>query len=61
MNILLVSPIDMRVSTFGFVCLQTVLFTTPYESLLYLPAYVTVAKLIPDDVEASIFAILKAI
>jgi len=26
-----------------------------------LPAYVTVAKLIPDDIEASVYAVLKSI
>jgi hypothetical protein len=46
---------------FVYVSLQTVLFDTPYKALMFLPAYVTVAKLIPDDVEASIFGIIKAI
>lgn len=46
---------------FVYVSLQTILFDTPFKALLFLPAYVTVSKLIPDDVEASIFAIIKAI
>jgi hypothetical protein len=31
-----------------------------YQSFLFLPAYVTVAKIIPDDVEASVYGLLKA-
>ncbi len=46
---------------FTYVSMQTVLFDTPFKALMFLPAYVTVSKLIPDDVEASIFAIIKAI
>ena len=57
----------VRFSQFGeasrmlYVSIQTILFDTPYQAFLFIPAYVTVAKLIPDDVESSIFSILKAI
>jgi len=38
-----------------------VLFDAFYQAFLYLPAYVAVAKMIPENVEASVFAILKSV
>jgi Na+/melibiose symporter-like transporter len=60
LNILLVNQV-VRLNTFPFVSIQAILFEAPCQALFFLPAYVTVAKLIPDDVEASMYSILKSI
>lgn len=44
-----------------FVSIQAIFFEAPCQAFFFLPAYVTVAKLIPDDIEATMFAILKGI
>lgn len=59
-NILLVMNIRFGLSKFGFVCLQTLLFDALYQALLYMPAYVSVAQMIPENIESSVFAILKS-
>jgi len=45
---------------FMYVSLQTLFFDSFYQAFLYFPAYVTLAKVIPEHVEASVFAILKS-
>lgn len=60
-NILLFRSRTFGLSKFGFVSLQMLIFDSGFQAFLFLPAYVTVSKLIPRDVEASIFSILKAI
>ena len=59
-NILLVMNITFGLSKFGFVCLQTLLFDASYQAFLYMPAYVSVAQMIPENIETSVFAILKS-
>lgn len=60
LNILLVNRI-IRMNTWPFVSMQAILFEAPTQALFFLPAYVTVAKLIPDNIEASMYSILKSI
>jgi hypothetical protein len=60
-NALLFRSRTLGLSTLAFASIQTLIFDSSYQAFLFLPAYVTVSKLIPSDVESSIFAILKAI
>ena len=59
-NILLVMDITFGLSKFGYVCFQTLLFDASYQAFLYMPAYVAVAQMIPENIETSVFAILKS-
>lgn len=59
-NILLVKDMTFGMSKFMYVSLQTLFFDSIYQAFLYLPAFVTLAKVIPEHVEASVFAILKS-
>lgn len=60
-NALLVANITFGLGKFGFVSLQTILFDAIYQVLLWLPAFVAVSQLIPKNVEASVFGILKSL
>lgn len=60
-NVLLVANQTFGMTKFLYVSIQTILFDSIFQAFLYMPAYVTLAKLIPEHVEASVFAILKSI
>ena len=59
-NILLVMNMTFGMTKFMYVSFQTLFFDSFYQAFLYFPAYVTLAKVIPEHVEASVFAILKS-
>lgn len=61
LNILLTMNITFGMSKFVFVTIQTVFFDSIFQAFLYLPAFVALAKLIPEHVETSVFALLKSI
>jgi len=44
-----------------FVSIQAIFFEAPCQAFFFLPAYVTVAKLIPEDIEATLYSLLKGI
>jgi hypothetical protein len=46
-NVLLVQNRTLGMSKFGYVSTQTILFDSIYQAFLYLPAFVTLSKLIP--------------
>jgi hypothetical protein len=60
-NILLTMNVTFGMSKFTYVTLQTIFFDSVYQAFLYLPAFVAMAKLIPEHVETSVFALLKSV
>jgi hypothetical protein len=60
LNMLLVKNV-IHINTFIFVSIQSILFEAPCQAFFFLPAYVTVTKLIPDDIETSMYALVKGI
>lgn len=48
-------------STFWFVIVQTLFFDSIYQAFAFLPVYVVFTKLVPTQVEGSMFALLTGI
>jgi hypothetical protein len=61
LNLILSLGFTLGLSTWGYVCLQALLFQSTHISFADLPVYVLVAKLIPVNVESSMFGILSGI
>jgi hypothetical protein len=60
-NLSLALGFTFGLSTFWFVIVQTLFFDSIYQAFAFLPVYVVFTKLVPTQVEGSIFALLTGI
>jgi len=61
MSLMIALKFTFGIHKFPFMCIKTFLFDSTFQTYNHLPISVVVAKLIPINVETSMFAILSGI